>query len=224
MGNSDGFTRASPQLGSPGKEETMNNSWFQPAPSEVTTFSPQVQVGSFMESKFEFTSEGRALNSRLLKVRHEIQACQTSQDRDEKLQEFIDVILQFLEDCSMDTPKQQATAKRFLLYAVQMLEECKQNSDGNLYSFQFYDIYNNWARIENISGNIEESLVQLRNAEEHTKYFTALTDKNKAEELIQSTVLPELQLNICNTEMCLGKNQDALKSARKSVEQTIVRI
>ena len=72
MGNSDGFSRASPQLGSPEKNEAMNNSWFQPAPSEVTTFSPQVLVGSFMESKFEFTNEGRALNSRLLKVRHEI--------------------------------------------------------------------------------------------------------------------------------------------------------
>ena len=68
---------------------------------------------------------------------------------------------------------------------IEMIGEFKARSEGkDMYSFLYYETYNNLARIENDGSNIEASLQYLLLALEHTRYFTALGNKEKAEQLI----------------------------------------
>lgn len=58
---------------------------------------------------------------------------------------------------------------------------------------------------------------------EHTKYISAVGDKDKAEDLLQSTIVPELLLNICQAQLYLEKESVAIKSAKLAIEQSLVR-
>jgi len=129
------------------------------------------------------------------------------------------------QDFSISSERNAHSVKEILSLAIKVIEECFRYSDGtNMYAFLYYDTYNNLARVENATGNIEKSLEYLHLALEYTRYFTASGNKQSSEEIIQSTVLPELQFNICTAEMYLNRPKEALKSAKLVAEQTEVRM
>ena len=107
---------------------------------------------------------------------------------------------------------------------ILLIDDCKKLGEGSLYSFEYFDTFNSLARLENLSVHIPESLEYLLQALEHSKCFPASMDKKRAEDLIQSTTLPELHMNICQAQMHIGNYREALRAAKAAFEQTQVRI
>ena len=78
-----------------------------------------------------------------------------------------------VNDLNLQEEAECRSATHILLNCVKVLDECRINSGGlEMYSYFYYETYNNLARIQNISGNIEGSLYYLLIAYEHTKYLS----------------------------------------------------
>ena len=210
------------------QQAQLNNSWFSPAKTaDGSVFYQSFKVGEFMDAdEFEFTSQAQILVEKLRKIKDEMQEAHgagNNEAREIALIDFVNAANDETLELNLESAREQRSARRILEMAVQIIDDCRKYSDGtNLYSYLYYDTFNNLARVSNRAGDIQASLDYLLQALEHTKYLGAL-GKEKAEDLIQSTMLPELYLNISRAQLELDRHAEALRSARQAAEQSQVR-
>jgi hypothetical protein len=129
---------------------------------------------------------------------NEMHAGRNYRARDEAINDLITIANNEVNELNLTEESESRSATHILLNVIKILDECRINSGGiEMYSYFYYDTYNNLARIQNIGGNIEGSLYYLLIAYEHTKYLST-QDPTRGEDLVESTIVPELLMNICN--------------------------
>jgi hypothetical protein len=160
------------------------------------------QVGNFIDhEEFEYTFAAQVIIEKVREIKNEINemhAIGNKRAREEAINDLITIANNEVNELNLNHDAEQRSATHILLNCVKILDECRINSGGlEMYSYFYYDTYNNLARIQNVDGNIEGSLYYLLIAYEHTKYLTT-QDPSRGEDLVESTIVPELLMNICN--------------------------
>mmetsp|Transcript_40068 Transcript_40068/g.61259 ORF Transcript_40068/g.61259 Transcript_40068/m.61259 type:complete len:94 (+) Transcript_40068:171-452(+) len=93
-----------------------------------------------------------------------------------------------------------------MITANRTIEDQADVTKAIFFSELFYDTYYNIARIQNICGNIEESLEGLLLALKHIEFWKKQQKAviSQIDDLIKLTIVPELYMNICNAQIYLN--------------------
>ena len=134
------------------------------------------RVGNFIDhEEFDYTFAAQIVIEKVREIKNEINemhVIRNNRAKQEAINDLITIANQEVNELNLNQEAEQRSATHILLNCVKILDECRINSGGlEMYSYFYYDTYNNLARIQNINGNIEGSLYYLLIAYEHTRYL-----------------------------------------------------